>query len=154
MAASEVNVKDVVVETPESCGLAVTTSLNLNPRAFSPAIRKAARSAPLSVRRPRACLPLRSLVRGNWSRMVLPSYSQVLRLTVLLFVLKGNSSLSSRLLTRLKVRLRLFCPMALSLSWIQSSPLSFWLRATLVMLFAPYRMNERMRVCTFLTASL
>ncbi len=41
LVASEVNVKDVVVETPESCGLAVTTSLNLNPRAFSPAIRKA-----------------------------------------------------------------------------------------------------------------
>lgn len=40
LIASEVNVKEVVVETPIECGLAVTTSLNLNPREFSPEVRK------------------------------------------------------------------------------------------------------------------
>ena len=41
LVGSEVNVKDVIVQIPAECGLEVNTVLNLNPRAFSPEIRKA-----------------------------------------------------------------------------------------------------------------
>lgn len=40
LVGSEVNVKDVIVQMPVECGLEVNTVLNLNPRAFSPEIRK------------------------------------------------------------------------------------------------------------------
>lgn len=40
LIASEVNVKDVVLQVPAECGLNVNRVLNLNPRAFSPEIRK------------------------------------------------------------------------------------------------------------------
>ncbi|QPK82205.1 isoleucine--tRNA ligase [Schaalia sp. ZJ405] len=40
LIASEVNVKNVSLVTPEDSGLTVTTELSLNPRAFDPTIRK------------------------------------------------------------------------------------------------------------------
>ena len=40
LIASEVNVKSVVFTSPETSGLSVRTELNLNPRAFDPAVRK------------------------------------------------------------------------------------------------------------------
>ncbi|WP_026460116.1 isoleucine--tRNA ligase [Schaalia suimastitidis] len=40
LVASEVNVKDVRFVTPEDSGLAVSTELSLNPRAFAPQIRR------------------------------------------------------------------------------------------------------------------
>ncbi|WP_043536387.1 isoleucine--tRNA ligase [Actinomyces polynesiensis] len=41
LIASEVNVKEVLLATPEESGLAVHTALSLNPRAFDPAVRRA-----------------------------------------------------------------------------------------------------------------
>ncbi|MDN6794876.1 MAG: isoleucine--tRNA ligase, partial [Propionibacterium sp.] len=41
LIAAEVNVKEVLLATPQDSGLAVHTDLSLNPRAFDPAVRKA-----------------------------------------------------------------------------------------------------------------